>query len=96
MQLRKIIKNRGHFPSDEAATKLLTHGGLLAHPAREGIQPNGVASKRVVTTALTRYLTLISSVNASWFIALSTASSSRCISEAKVSSLRRTSAASMP
>jgi len=42
MQLRKIIKNRGHFPSDEAATKLLTHGGLLAHPAREGIQPNGV------------------------------------------------------
>lgn len=23
MQLRKIIKNRGHFPSDEAATKLL-------------------------------------------------------------------------
>ena len=23
MQLRKIVKNRGHFPSDEAATKLL-------------------------------------------------------------------------
>jgi len=23
MRLRKIIKNRGHFPSDEAATKLL-------------------------------------------------------------------------
>jgi len=23
MQLRKIIKTRGHFPSDEAATKLL-------------------------------------------------------------------------
>ena len=23
MQLRKIIKNRGHFPSDEAAIKLL-------------------------------------------------------------------------
>jgi transposase-like protein len=23
MSLRKIIKNRGHFPSDEAATKLL-------------------------------------------------------------------------
>ena len=23
MQLRKIIKSRGHFPSDEAATKLL-------------------------------------------------------------------------
>ena len=23
MQLRKIIKNRGHFPSDEAATKLM-------------------------------------------------------------------------
>jgi transposase-like protein len=23
MQLRKIIKNRGHFPSDEAATKLI-------------------------------------------------------------------------
>jgi putative transposase len=23
MQLRKVIKNRGHFPSDEAATKLL-------------------------------------------------------------------------
>ena len=23
MQLRKITKNRGHFPSDEAATKLL-------------------------------------------------------------------------
>ena len=23
MQLRKIIKNRGHFPSDEAASKLL-------------------------------------------------------------------------
>ena len=23
MQLRKIIKNRGHFPNDEAATKLL-------------------------------------------------------------------------
>ena len=23
MQLRKIVKNRGHFPNDEAATKLL-------------------------------------------------------------------------
>jgi len=23
MSLRKIIKNRGHFPSDDAATKLL-------------------------------------------------------------------------
>ena len=23
MQLRKIIKNRGHFPNDDAATKLL-------------------------------------------------------------------------
>jgi putative transposase len=23
MQLRKIIKSRGHFPTDEAATKLL-------------------------------------------------------------------------
>ena len=23
MQLRKIVKNRGHFPSDEATTKLL-------------------------------------------------------------------------
>jgi transposase-like protein len=23
MQLRKIIKTRGHFPSDEAATKLI-------------------------------------------------------------------------
>ena len=23
MQLRKITKNRGHFPNDEAATKLL-------------------------------------------------------------------------
>jgi transposase-like protein len=23
MRLRKIIQNRGHFPSDEAATKLL-------------------------------------------------------------------------
>jgi putative transposase len=23
MQLRKIVKNRGHFPSDEAASKLL-------------------------------------------------------------------------
>ena len=23
MRLRKIIKNRGHFPNDEAATKLL-------------------------------------------------------------------------
>ena len=23
MRLRKIVKNRGHFPSDEAATKLL-------------------------------------------------------------------------
>jgi transposase-like protein len=23
MQLRKIIKSRGHFPNDEAATKLL-------------------------------------------------------------------------
>jgi transposase-like protein len=23
MQLRKVIKNRGHFPSDEAATKLI-------------------------------------------------------------------------
>lgn len=23
MQLRKVIKNRGHFPSDEAAIKLL-------------------------------------------------------------------------
>ena len=23
MQLRKIVKNRGHFPSDEAAVKLL-------------------------------------------------------------------------
>ena len=23
MQLHKIVKNRGHFPSDEAATKLL-------------------------------------------------------------------------
>lgn len=23
MHLRKIIKNRGHFPSDEAASKLL-------------------------------------------------------------------------
>jgi putative transposase len=22
MQLRKVLKNRGHFPSDEAATKL--------------------------------------------------------------------------
>jgi transposase-like protein len=28
MQLRKIIKNRGHFPSDEAATKLLYLGGV--------------------------------------------------------------------
>lgn len=24
MQLRKIVKNRGHFPSDEAASKLLS------------------------------------------------------------------------
>ena len=23
MRLRKIVKNRGHFPSDEAATKLI-------------------------------------------------------------------------
>lgn len=23
MQIRKVIKNRGHFPNDEAATKLL-------------------------------------------------------------------------
>jgi putative transposase len=23
MQIRKVIKNRGHFPSDEAATKLI-------------------------------------------------------------------------
>jgi putative transposase len=23
MRLRKIVKNRGHFPTDEAATKLL-------------------------------------------------------------------------
>lgn len=23
MQLRKIVKNRGHFPADEAASKLL-------------------------------------------------------------------------
>ena len=23
MQLRKVLKNRGHFPSDEAATKLI-------------------------------------------------------------------------
>jgi putative transposase len=23
MRLRKIVKNRGHFPADEAATKLL-------------------------------------------------------------------------
>ena len=23
MQLRKVVKNRGHFPSDEAASKLL-------------------------------------------------------------------------
>jgi transposase-like protein len=23
MQLRKVLKNRGHFPGDEAATKLI-------------------------------------------------------------------------
>jgi transposase-like protein len=23
MQIRKVIKNRGHFPNDEAATKLI-------------------------------------------------------------------------
>ena len=23
MQLRKVLKNRGHFPSDEAATRLI-------------------------------------------------------------------------
>ena len=26
MQLRKVLKNRGHFPSDEAATKLIFLG----------------------------------------------------------------------
>jgi len=40
MRLRKIIKNRGHFPSDEAATKLLYLAlrnimGVWARPTRE-------------------------------------------------------------
>jgi transposase-like protein len=36
MRLRKIVKNRGHFPSDEAATKLL----FLPRPAqyRQGLE----------------------------------------------------------
>lgn len=40
MRLRKIIKSRGHLPSDEAATKLLYLAlrnimGLWARPTRE-------------------------------------------------------------
>ena len=40
-QLRKIIKNRGHFPNDDALIKLLwlailRHRGQTRPPAREG------------------------------------------------------------
>jgi transposase-like protein len=40
MQLRKIIKNRGHFPSDEAATKLLWLAlrNILANKVRSARQ----------------------------------------------------------
>ena len=44
-RLRKIIKTRGHFPTDEAATKLLVagaaqhHGDLGARRAAPGRPP---------------------------------------------------------
>ncbi len=31
-QLRKIIKTRGHFPSDDAATKLIWLGCAISQP----------------------------------------------------------------
>ena len=34
MQLRKVLKNRGHFPGDEAATKLIYLARPRLRPAR--------------------------------------------------------------
>ena len=41
-QLRKITKNRGHFPSDEAAVKLLTRDQEYH---REAIDGDGLVAK---------------------------------------------------
>ncbi len=48
MQLRKIIKSRGHFPSDEAATKLL-------YLALRNIMTDKIRSVRQWTTAMNQF-----------------------------------------
>jgi transposase-like protein len=48
MQLRKIIKTRGHFPSDEAATKLLWL-------ALRNILANKVRSAKEWTAAINQF-----------------------------------------
>lgn len=44
-QLRKIVKNRGHFPSDEAARKLLYFGQSTPYlNRRQSTQANAIHS----------------------------------------------------
>ncbi|MBX9632476.1 MAG: IS256 family transposase [Burkholderiales bacterium] len=51
MQLRKIIKNRGHFPSDEAATKLLWL-------ALRNVMAKQISSTREWKSAMTQFAIL--------------------------------------
>ena len=51
MQLRKVIKTRGHFPSDEAATKLLW-------PALRNITGGKVRSTFAWKTAMNQFAVL--------------------------------------
>ena len=51
MRLRKIVKNRGHFPSDEAATKLL-------HPALRNIEKDWKMPQRTWKMAANQFAIL--------------------------------------
>ena len=51
MQLRKIIKTRGHFPTDEAATKLLWL-------ALRNVMSKSVRSTRERTSAMNQFAVL--------------------------------------
>lgn len=57
MQLRKIIKTRGHFPSDEAATKLI-------YLALRNITKEWKMSARRWKTAMTQFAILFPE----WFV----------------------------
>jgi putative transposase len=51
MQLRKIIKTRGHFPNDDAATKLLW-------PALRNVMSKSTRSTREWKIAMNRFAIL--------------------------------------